>query len=183
VQSIVILGSKGSGKKTLKEKTEKHLSDFNLLIYSGNLFSSYDAAILVVGLDDGPMPETREHLLAAHNTNIPNIFCFLNKVDLLEDKELHDLVNMECQELGKKYGYSNENFFIISGSALHNKNIDALIQQIRSEINKPYIPFNFKLPEYTCKRCKHIEHIPFDICKVCNTKQKTSFLKKFFGGS
>ena len=67
MQSIIILGSKGSGKKTLKEKVATHLSDFAVDIYSGNFSSSYDAAILVVSLTDGPMPETIEHLLAAHN--------------------------------------------------------------------------------------------------------------------
>ena len=99
------------------------------------------------------------------------------------DKELQDLVYLECLELGKKYGYSEENFYVIRGSALQGTEIESLIELIRSGINKPYVHSNLKLPEFVCKRCGHIENSPFDVCKVCNTKQKVSFLKRLFGGS
>lgn len=178
---IIILGNKGSGKRTLKEKICSQLADFDFDVYSGDTLSSYVAAILVVSLTDGPMPETLEHLLSVHKAGIPNIFCFLNKTDLLKDNHLQDLVKLECQELGRKYGYSGENFLIITGSALQNKNIDVLTQQIKNNINKPYIQLDFKLPEYRCRRCKQLYHTPFEVCKVCNTKQKVSFFSRLFG--
>ena len=177
---IIILGNKGSGKRTLKQKISSQLVDFDFDVYSGDALSPYAAAILVVSLTDGPMPETLEHLLSAHEAGIPNIFCFLNKTDLLMDKDLRELVKLECQELGKKYGYSVENFLIIPGSALQNQNIDVLTQQIKNNINKAYIQHNFNLPEYRCRRCKHLFYIPFEVCKVCNTKQKVSFLQRLF---
>jgi translation initiation factor 2 gamma subunit (eIF-2gamma) len=183
MKRIIILGSNGSGKKTLKERLGTHLSDYNLDIYPGSLSSSYDAAILVVSLIGGPQRETGEHLLAAQNARIPNMFCFLNKNDLFMDKELQDLVYLECLELGKKYEYSEENFHVVIGSALQGKEMESLIELLRSDINKPYVQSNLKLPDFVCKRCGHIEHSPFDVCRVCNTKQKASFLKKLFGGS
>ena len=77
-----------------------------------------DAAILVVGADDGPMPQTREHILLAHQVNVPNIVVYLNKVDLLDDPELLELVEMEVRELLSDYEFPGDEIPVISGSAL-----------------------------------------------------------------
>ena len=76
-----------------------------------------DGAILVVAADDGPMPQTREHILLARQVNVPAIVVFLNKVDLVEDKELLDLVEMEIRELLTKYKYPGDKIPVIRGSA------------------------------------------------------------------
>jgi len=77
-----------------------------------------DGAILVVSALDGPMPQTREHILLARQVNVPNIVVFLNKCDAVEDKELLDLVEMEVRELLTKYGFDGDKTSIIRGSAL-----------------------------------------------------------------
>jgi len=77
-----------------------------------------DGAILVVSAADGPMPQTREHILLARQVGVPAIVVFLNKVDLLDDKELLALVEMEIRDLLKKYEYPGDTIKIIHGSAL-----------------------------------------------------------------
>ncbi|MBI2193215.1 MAG: elongation factor Tu [Planctomycetes bacterium] len=77
-----------------------------------------DGAILVVGADDGPMPQTREHILLARQVNVPAIVVFLNKVDLMEDKDLIELVELELRELLTKYEFPGDEIPIIRGSAL-----------------------------------------------------------------
>jgi len=77
-----------------------------------------DGAILVVSAADGPMPQTREHILLARQVNVPAMVVFLNKVDVVQDKELIDLVEMEVRELLTKYGYPGDKTPIIKGSAL-----------------------------------------------------------------
>jgi elongation factor Tu len=77
-----------------------------------------DGAILVVSALDGPMPQTREHILLARQVNVPQIVVFLNKCDAVEDKELLDLVEMEVRELLSKYGFEGDKTPIIRGSAL-----------------------------------------------------------------
>ena len=77
-----------------------------------------DAAILVVSAADGPMPQTREHILLARQVNVPYIVVFMNKIDMVKDKELVDLVEMEIRELLTKYGYPGDKTPIIKGSAL-----------------------------------------------------------------
>jgi len=76
-----------------------------------------DGAILVVSAADGPMPQTREHILLAKQVNVPSMVVFLNKCDLVTDAELLDLVEMEVRELLTKYGYPGEKTPIIRGSA------------------------------------------------------------------
>src|SRR5437588_3872651 len=76
-----------------------------------------DGAILVVSAADGPMPQTREHILLARQVGVPKIVVFLNKVDLIDDKELLDLVEMEIRELLSKYKFDGKNAKIIRGSA------------------------------------------------------------------
>ncbi len=77
-----------------------------------------DGAILVVAATDGPMPQTREHILLARQVNVPRIVVFLNKVDLVDDEELIELVEMEVRELLDFYGYDGDNTPVIRGSAL-----------------------------------------------------------------
>jgi len=81
-----------------------------------------DGAILVVSAADGPMPQTREHILLARQVNVPAIVVFLNKVDMVEDKELIDLVEMEVRDLLTKYKYPGDKTPIIRGSALNAMN-------------------------------------------------------------
>jgi elongation factor Tu len=77
-----------------------------------------DGAILVVGADDGPMPQTREHILLARQVGVPNIVVFLNKCDMVDDEELIELVELELRELLTKYEFDGDNISIIRGSAL-----------------------------------------------------------------
>jgi elongation factor Tu len=76
-----------------------------------------DGAILVVSAADGPMPQTREHILLARQVGVPSIVVFLNKVDLVDDPELLDLVEMEIRDLLTKYGFPGEKTPIVRGSA------------------------------------------------------------------
>ncbi len=104
-----------------------------------------DGAILVVSAADGPMPQTREHILLARQVGVPNIVVFLNKVDLIDDKELLDLVEEEIRDLLTKYQFDGKSTKIIRGSAtaaLEGKPeglaaIQALMEAIDSEIAEP----------------------------------------------
>ncbi len=77
-----------------------------------------DGAILVVGADDGPMPQTREHILLARQVGVPSIVVFLNKCDMVDDEELIELVELELRELLVKYEFPGDDIPIIRGSAL-----------------------------------------------------------------
>ena len=77
-----------------------------------------DGAILVVGADDGPMPQTREHILLARQVGVPSIVVFLNKIDMVDDAELIELVELELRELLSKYEFPGDDTPIIRGSAL-----------------------------------------------------------------
>lgn len=77
-----------------------------------------DGAIIVVAATDGPMPQTREHILLAHQVGVPEIIVFLNKVDMVDDPELIDLVEAEVRELLTKYEFDGDNATVIRGSAL-----------------------------------------------------------------
>jgi len=77
-----------------------------------------DGAILVVSAYDGPMPQTREHILLARQVNVPKVVVFLNKVDLVDDPELLDLVELEIRELLNKYKFDGDNSPVIRGSAV-----------------------------------------------------------------
>ncbi len=83
-----------------------------------------DGAILVVAATDGPMPQTREHILLARQVGVPRIVVFMNKVDMVEDAELLDLVEMEVRELLSFYKFDGDNTPIIRGSALGGLNKD-----------------------------------------------------------
>ncbi|MEA3313738.1 MAG: elongation factor Tu [Caldisericota bacterium] len=77
-----------------------------------------DGAILVVAATDGPMPQTREHILLARQVNVPRIVVYINKTDMVDDPELIDLVEMETRELLTKYGFPGEEIPVVRGSAL-----------------------------------------------------------------
>ncbi len=77
-----------------------------------------DGAIIVVAATDGPMPQTREHILLARQVGVPNIVVFMNKVDLVDDPEMLELVEMEVRELLSKYDFDGDNAAVIQGSAL-----------------------------------------------------------------
>jgi len=104
-----------------------------------------DGAILVVSAADGPMPQTREHILLARQVGVPKIVVFLNKVDLIDDSELLDLVDMEVRELLTKYQFEGEKAKIVRGSATAAlegkpegvKAIDELMNAIDTEIAEP----------------------------------------------
>jgi elongation factor Tu len=113
-----------------------------------------DGAILVVSAVDGPMPQTREHILLARQVNVPSIVVFLNKVDLVEDKELVDLVELEVRELLTKYQFPGDKTPVIRGSALKAMNseadgeksimelmaaCDSFIPEPKREIDKPFL--------------------------------------------
>ncbi len=104
-----------------------------------------DGAILVVSAADGPMPQTREHILLARQVGVPKIVVWLNKVDLIDDAELLDLVEMEIRELLSKYQFDGDNARIVRGSATAAldgkpegvKAIGELMDAIDSEIPEP----------------------------------------------
>jgi elongation factor Tu len=102
-----------------------------------------DGAILVVSAVDGPMPQTREHILLARQVNVPKIVVFLNKCDLVEDAELLDLVELEVRELLSKYNYDGDNAPVIRGSAIKAIEGDAAwvakIEELYSALDT-YIP-------------------------------------------
>ncbi len=104
-----------------------------------------DGAILVVAATDGPMPQTREHILLARQVGVPKIVVFMNKVDLVEDAEMLELVEMEVRELLDKYQFDGNNAAIIKGSALKalegeaggKKAIQELMDAVDAQIPEP----------------------------------------------
>lgn len=113
-----------------------------------------DGAILVVSAPDGPMPQTREHILLAKQVNVPAIVVYLNKVDMVPDKEILELVEMEVRDLLKKYGYPGDEVPVIKGSSLKAlegdadsvKAIEDLMQAVddyvpepKRDIDKPFL--------------------------------------------
>jgi len=104
-----------------------------------------DGAILVVGADDGPMPQTREHVLLARQVGVPSIVVFLNKVDLVDDEELLDLVELEVRDLLTEYEFPGDDVPVVRGSALkalegdegEAANITELMEAVDSYIPEP----------------------------------------------
>src|SRR5471032_2460715 len=84
-----------------------------------------DGAIIVVAATDGPMPQTREHILLARQVGVPALVVFMNKVDMVDDPELLELVEMEIRELLSFYEYPGDDIAVIQGSALGGLNGDA----------------------------------------------------------
>jgi elongation factor Tu len=95
-----------------------------------------DGAILVVAADDGPMPQTREHILLARQVNVPAIVVFMNKTDLVDDPEILDLVELEVRELLTKYEFPGDDIPIVRGSALKSLESDG---NPDSDVNKPIL--------------------------------------------
>ena len=85
-----------------------------------------DGAIIVVAATDGPMPQTREHILLARQVGVPNLIVFMNKCDLVDDPELLDLVEMEVRELLTSYGFPGDDVPVIKGSALKALEADSI---------------------------------------------------------
>jgi elongation factor Tu len=115
-----------------------------------------DGAILVVAATDGPMPQTREHILLARQVGVPAIVVFMNKVDMVEDKELLDLVELEVRELLSRYEFPGDDTPIIRGSALKALEgdpgelgagaiqqlmdaVDSFVPEPKREIDKPFL--------------------------------------------
>src|SRR6266481_466861 len=115
-----------------------------------------DGAILVVGANDGPMPQTREHILLAYQVGVPSIVVFMNKVDMVDDPELLDLVELEVRDLLTKYNFKGDEVPVIRGSALKALNadkecddwkpimelmdaVDSYIPQPKRETEKPFL--------------------------------------------
>ena len=116
-----------------------------------------DGAVLVVSAADGPMPQTREHILLAYQVGVPKVVVFLNKVDMVDDKELIDLVESEVRELLKKYHFDGDATPIIRGSALKALNaksaddedakpilelikyLDEYIPEPKREVDQPFL--------------------------------------------
>ena len=115
-----------------------------------------DGAVLVVSAADGPMPQTREHILLARQVGVPSIIVYLNKVDLIDDNELLELVELEVRELLSKYDFPGDDIPIIKGSALKalndedpvlgEKSIEALVSAMdeyfpipKRDIEKPFL--------------------------------------------
>jgi elongation factor Tu len=108
-----------------------------------------DGAILVVSAADGPMPQTREHILLARQVNVPAIVVFLNKIDMVDDPELLDLVELEVRELLNEYNFPGDDIPIVRGSALKslesggdpssewNKGIQELLDAVDNYIPEP----------------------------------------------
>jgi elongation factor Tu len=91
-----------------------------------------DGAILVVAATDGPMPQTREHILLARQVGVPGVVVFMNKVDLVDDEEMLELVELEVRELLSKYSFDGDNASVIQGSALKALEGDPLyVQRIK----------------------------------------------------
>jgi len=101
-----------------------------------------DGAILVVSATDGPMPQTREHILLARQVGVPAIVVFLNKCDMVEDKELIDLVEEEVRDLLKKYGFPGDTTPVIRGSALK------ALENPTGEAAQPVLDLIAKLDEF-----------------------------------
>jgi len=95
-----------------------------------------DGAILVVAADDGPMPQTREHILLARQVNVPAVVVFMNKVDLVDDPEILDLVELEVRELLTKYEFPGDKIPVIRGSALKSMESDG---DPGAEVNAPIL--------------------------------------------
>ena len=113
-----------------------------------------DGAILVVASTDGPMPQTREHILLGRQVGVPRMVVFMNKVDMVDDEELLELVEMEIRELLSFYGYDGDNAPVIQGSALGALNgeekwvkavedlmdaVDTYIELPPREVDKPFL--------------------------------------------
>jgi elongation factor Tu len=143
-----------------------------------------DGAVLVVSAADGPMPQTREHILLARQVGVPSMVVFLNKVDLIDDEELLDLVEMEVRELLSKYQFPGDDITIIRGSATAalegtdagKASIQALMEALdkdiaepEREIDKPFLMSVEDVFSITGRGTVATGRIERGICKVGDT--------------
>ena len=150
-----------------------------------------DGAILVVSATDGPMPQTREHVLLARQVGVPNLVVFLNKCDQVDDEELIELVEMEVRELLDFYEFDGENIPIVHGSALAAlensddklgkdaildlmKEVDSYIPDPSRPLDKPFLmPVEdvFSIPVLPSTACCNLMYQVFGIHVSCLTHQ------------
>src|SRR5499427_6667876 len=104
-----------------------------------------DGAILVVAANDGPMPQTREHVLLARQVNVPSLVVFMSKVDMVDDPEILDLVELEVRELLKKYQFPGDDIPVVRGSALgamekpEDATASKCIWDLMEAVDKPFL--------------------------------------------
>jgi elongation factor Tu len=113
-----------------------------------------DGAILVVAADDGPMPQTREHILLARQVNVPAVVVFMNKVDLVDDPEILDLVELEVRELLTKYEFPGDKVPVVRGSALKSMESDG---DPEAEVNKPILELMDAVDSYIPEPVRLVE--------------------------
>src|SRR6266852_5608638 len=109
--NIGTIGHIDHGKTTLTAAITKVLAE------SGGA-AQMDGAILVVSAADGPMPQTREHILLARQVGVPSLVVYMNKTDMVDDPELLELVELEMRELLSSYGFPGDDIPVVQGSAL-----------------------------------------------------------------
>lgn len=117
-----------------------------------------DAGILVVSAPDGAMPQTREHIMLCKQVGVKTIIVYLNKVDVMEDPEMHEIVEMEVKELLTKYGYDAENTVFVRGSALMGLNNE------RPEIGEQKIEELLKAMDEKIPLPERVKDKPFKMC-------------------
>src|SRR6187431_1769145 len=119
-----VLAEQGGGTAVAYETANRHYAHVDCpghADYIKNMITGaaqMDGAIVVVSAADGPMPQTREHILLARQVNVPAIVVFMNKIDAVDDPELLDLVEMEVRELLSSYDFPGDEIPVIRGSAL-----------------------------------------------------------------
>ncbi|MHC5056987.1 MAG: elongation factor Tu [Planctomycetota bacterium] len=106
-----------------------------------------DGAVLVVAADDGPMPQTREHILLARQVNVPAVVVFLNKVDLVDDPELLDVVELEVRELLDKYEFPGDDVAIVRGSAIQALQVESADDEAAKCIGELMDAIDSNIPE------------------------------------
>jgi elongation factor Tu len=116
-----------------------------------------DGAILVVAADDGPMPQTREHILLARQVNVPAVVVFMNKVDLVDDPEILDLVELEVRELLTKYEFAGDKIPVVRGSALKSMESDG---DLGNEWNKKILELMDAVDEHIPEPVRLVD-LPF----------------------
>src|SRR3989449_7770678 len=155
-------GTRCCGTSGFPARSEEHTSELQsrlhlvcrLLLEKKNGAAQMDGAILVVSAADGPMPQTRAHILLARQVNVPAIVVFLNKCDLVDDAELLDLVELEVRELLSKYEFPGDDIPVIRGAALKAiagdkaqvakiwdllNALDTSIRVPKREVDKPFL--------------------------------------------